>query len=92
MTLPVEHIAHLARLSLSEAEKTKFSLQLGSILEYVATLNELDTPGTEPTSHVLKMNNIMREDISRDSLPLDDALMNAPDRSGAFYRVPKIIE
>jgi len=92
MTLPVEHIAHLARLSLSEAEKAKFSLQLGSILEYVATLNELDTSGIEPTSHVLEMNNIMREDVLRDSLPLDDALMNAPDRSGHFYRVPKIIE
>jgi aspartyl-tRNA(Asn)/glutamyl-tRNA(Gln) amidotransferase subunit C len=92
MKLPVEHIAHLARLALSETEKTRFSLQLGSILEYVATLSELDTSGTEPTSHVLEMHNIMREDRIRDSLPLDDALMNAPDRSGAFYRVPKIIE
>jgi aspartyl-tRNA(Asn)/glutamyl-tRNA(Gln) amidotransferase subunit C len=92
MKLPVEHIAHLARLSLSETEKARFSLQLGSILEYVATLGELDTPGTEPTSHILEMNNIMREDGIKDSLPLDDALMNAPDRSGAFYRVPKIIE
>jgi len=92
MTLPVEHIAHLARLSLSEAEKAKFSLQLGSILEYVATLNELDTSGIEPTSHVLEMNNVMREDALRSSLPLRAALANAPDRSGNFFRVPKIIE
>lgn len=92
MILPVEHIAHLARLSLSEQEKIKFSQQLGSILDYVAKLNELDTLGIKPTSHVLEMNNVMREDALRASFFIDDALVNAPERSAGFYRVPKIIE
>lgn len=92
MTLPVEHIAHLARLSLSERERVKFSNQLGSILDYVAKLNELETSGIEATSHVLEMSNVMREDALRASLPAGEALMNAPDRSAQFYRVPKIIE
>jgi aspartyl-tRNA(Asn)/glutamyl-tRNA(Gln) amidotransferase subunit C len=92
MTIPVERIAHLARLSLSEREKERFSQQLGSILMYVEKLNELDTIGIEPTSHVIEMHNVMREDTLWSSLPSDSALANAPDRSGNFYRVPKIIE
>jgi aspartyl-tRNA(Asn)/glutamyl-tRNA(Gln) amidotransferase subunit C len=92
MAVPVEHIAHLSRLSLSEEERERFSHQLGSILAYVEKLNELNTSEIEPTSHVLAMNNVMREDALRSSLAADDALANAPDRSGNFYRVPKIIE
>ncbi|HET6513838.1 MAG TPA: Asp-tRNA(Asn)/Glu-tRNA(Gln) amidotransferase subunit GatC [Thermodesulfovibrionales bacterium] len=92
MPIPVEHIAHLARLSLSEDEEKTFSQQIGSILEYVEKLNELDTSGIEPTSHVIEMKNVMREDMIWPSLPVDNALANAPDRSGNFYRVPKIIE
>ena len=92
MPIPVEHIAHLARLSLSEDEEKTFSQQIGSILEYVEKLNELDTSGIEPTSHVFEMKNVMREDMIWPSLPVDNALANAPDRSGNFYRVPKIIE
>lgn len=90
--MDVEHIALLARLSLTEEERERFGSQLSSILSYVGKLNEIDTSGIEPTSHVLEMKNIMREDELRSSLPVEDALMNAPDRSGNFYRVPKIIE
>lgn len=92
MKMDVEHIALLARLSLTEEERERFGSQLSSILSYVGKLNEIDTSGIEPASHVLEMKNIMREDELRSSLPVDDALMNAPDRSGNFYRVPKIIE
>jgi aspartyl-tRNA(Asn)/glutamyl-tRNA(Gln) amidotransferase subunit C len=92
MKIDVEHIAHLARLSLTESEKEKFSTQLNSILTYVEKLKELDTTGVEPTSHVLEISNVMREDELRPSLSKHDALMNAPDRSEEFYRVPKIIE
>lgn len=90
--MDVEHIALLARLSLTEEEKERFGSQLSSILSYVGKLNEIDTSDIEPTSHVLEMKNILREDELRPSLPVEDALMNAPDRSGNFYRVPKIIE
>ena len=82
----------LARLSLTEEEKELFGAQLSSILDYMEKLNELDTENIEPTSHVLSLSNVMREDAPKDSIPREDALSNAPDRTDAFYRVPKIIE
>ncbi len=88
----IEHIAALARLSLSEDEKGLFGPQLSSILEYMDKLNELDTKDMEPTSHVLSLSNVMRGDVPKDSIPRDEALMNAPDHTEKFYRVPKIIE
>ena len=88
----IEHIAMLARLSLTEEEKELFGTQLSSILDYMEKLNELDTEHIEPTSHVLSLSNILREDTPRDSIPREDALSNAPDRTDKFYRVPKIIE
>lgn len=88
----IEHIAMLARLSLTEEEKELFGEQLSSILDYMEKLNELDTEHIEPTSHVLSLSNVMREDAPRDSIPREDALSNAPDRTDKFYRVPKIIE
>ncbi len=88
----IEHIAVLARLTLPEEEKELFGSQLSSILDYMEKLNELDTKGIEPTSHVLTLSNVMRDDIPRHSIPKEDALMNAPDHTEKFYRVPKIIE
>jgi aspartyl-tRNA(Asn)/glutamyl-tRNA(Gln) amidotransferase subunit C len=88
----IEHIALLARLSLSEEEKDLFGPQLSSILEYMEKLNELDTKDIEPTSHVLSLSNVMRDDMPAPSLPREEALMNAPSGTDKFYRVPKIIE
>jgi aspartyl-tRNA(Asn)/glutamyl-tRNA(Gln) amidotransferase subunit C len=88
----IEHIAVLARLSLSGEEKELFGSQLSSILDYMEKLNELDTKGIEPTSHVLSLSNVMRDDIPRPSIPKEDVLMNAPDHTEKFFRVPKIIE
>ena len=92
MKISIEHIAHLARLSLSEKEKEVFAGQLESILSYMDKLNELDTVGIEPTSHVLDISNVAREDALKPSLGREDALSNAPDKTEKFYRVPKIIE
>lgn len=92
MKIPIEHIAHLARLSLSDREMELFGGQLESILSYMDKLNELDTGNIEPTSHVIAISNIMREDLPAPSLDREAALMNAPDKTGKFYRVPKIIE
>ena len=92
MKIPIEHIAHLARLSLSDRELELFGGQLESILSYMDTLNELDTNHVEPTSHVIAISNITREDVRVPSLSREEALMNAPDKTGKFYRVPKIIE
>lgn len=88
----IEHIALLARLSLSEEEKELFGSQLNSILEYMEELKELDTKNIEPTSHVLSLLNVMRDDVPGYSIPREDALINAPDSTDKFYRVPKIIE
>jgi aspartyl-tRNA(Asn)/glutamyl-tRNA(Gln) amidotransferase subunit C len=88
----IEHIAMLARLSLSEEEKDLFGSQLGSILDYMEQLNSLDTTGIEPTAHVLELSNVMREDVTRASLPRTEALANAPFHTKQFFRVPKIIE
>lgn len=88
----VRHIASLSRLSLSEEEVETFGDQLNAIIEYVEHLKELDTAGTEPTSHVLPIRNVTREDVSGASLPREEALRNAPDATDKFYRVPKIIE
>ena len=88
----IQHIAVLSRLNLSEEEKDLFGSQLSSILDYMDQLNELDTRETEPTSHVLSLSNVMRDDILTSSLPGEEALKNAPSHSQNFYRVPKIIE
>jgi aspartyl-tRNA(Asn)/glutamyl-tRNA(Gln) amidotransferase subunit C len=88
----VSHVAKLARLSLADAEIELYSSQLSSILGHVEKLNELDLKGVEPTSHVLELRNVMREDAVRPSWPPDDILANAPDRKDDFYRVPRIIE
>ncbi len=92
MKISIEHIAHLSRLSLSDKEKVLFGGQLESILSYMDKLNELDTRDIEPTSHVIAISNITRDDVQRPSLEREDALMNAPDKTEKFYRVPKIIE
>ena len=88
----VEHIARLARLSMSEEELELFSSQLTNIMGHIKKLEELDTDGIEPTSHALDLINVTREDVVRESLKVDEALANAPDRHDGFYRVPKIIE
>jgi aspartyl-tRNA(Asn)/glutamyl-tRNA(Gln) amidotransferase subunit C len=91
-TKDVKHIANLSRLYLSDNEIETFSGQLSSIIEYVEQLNSLDTSNIEPTSHVIPLNNVMIDDIPAASLPVEDALKNAPDSTEKFYRVPKIIE
>ncbi|MBI3811129.1 MAG: Asp-tRNA(Asn)/Glu-tRNA(Gln) amidotransferase subunit GatC [Nitrospirae bacterium] len=88
----VEHVAKLARLAVSEEEKEAFSRQLSEILTYIGKLNELDTSKVEPTSHVLDLSNVFRDDIVSESLPAADVLANAPDRESDHFRVPKIIE
>jgi aspartyl-tRNA(Asn)/glutamyl-tRNA(Gln) amidotransferase subunit C len=66
--------------------------QLDAILTYIDKLNELDTSQVEPTSHVIPMTNVFREDKVRPSLSQDQALANAPDRQEALFRVPRILE
>ncbi len=88
----VEHVAGLARLALREEEIEIFTRQLSDILTYVGKLNELDTEDVEPTSHVLPIKNVLREDEIRMSIEREKALGNAPDRTNGFFRVPRVIE
>ena len=79
-------------MSVSDDEKILFANQIDNILNYMDKLNELDTSDIEPTSHVVSLSNVVREDLPKASLDRKDALMNAPDKTDKFYRVPKIIE
>ena len=88
----VEHVAELARLDLTPAEKEQFIAQLNSILTYVEKLNEVDTADVEPTSHVIPMSNVLRDDAVRPSLDRVKVLCNAPEESRFFFKVPRIIE
>ncbi|MFH0783829.1 MAG: Asp-tRNA(Asn)/Glu-tRNA(Gln) amidotransferase subunit GatC [Pseudomonadota bacterium] len=87
----VEHVAHLARLTLTDEELDRMTGQLDNILSYVDKLNELDTDKVVPTSHVFPINNAFREDVVQESLSREDALMNAPQQNGVMFQVPKII-
>ena len=85
-------MARLSRLALTDQEIERMREQLSSILEYIDELRALDTAGVEPTSHAVPMVNVMRDDETRPCLSQDEALANAPERSGDYARVPKIIE
>ncbi len=88
----VEYVAKLARLKLSEEEKERFTKQLDQILKYVGKLNKLDTEKVKPTSHVLPLKNVFREDKVGKSLEVEKALENAPEKARGFFKVPRIIE
>jgi aspartyl-tRNA(Asn)/glutamyl-tRNA(Gln) amidotransferase subunit C len=86
----VLHVARLARLDLTEEEVGRFQEQLSAILEAVGKVSELDLSDVEPTAHPLDLSNVWAEDEPRPSLSVEDALANAPDREGAFFRVPAV--
>lgn len=88
----VEHVARLARLELSGAEKERMRRELDGILSYIDKLRALDTTGVEPTSHAVPLTNVLRDDVEKPSLPRDEMLANAPDRNRELFRVPRIIE
>ena len=84
----VLRVAELARLALTEEEVERLGEQLGAILQAVGKVSELDLAGVAPTSHPLDLVNVWSEDVPHVSLPLEDALANAPDREDGAFRVP----
>lgn len=89
----VEYVAALARLSLTDKEKEMYTHQLNGILAYMEQLNRLDTSKVEPLSHVIEgpgSTNVMRDDVVTASLPREEALGNAPDRTEKFFKVPTV--
>jgi len=87
----VEHVAHLARLGLTEDELTLLEGQLNHILDQYAILTRLDTEHIPPTAQTIELENILRDDVAGPSLPADAVLANAPAREGEFFLVPRIL-
>ena len=81
-------MARLARLRLSDEEVDRMAGELSVILEHVETMGELPLDGVEPTSHVVALENVLRDDVPRDSLPRETALDQAPDAADGGFRVP----
>ena len=88
----VEHVARLARLAMHPDELDALTGEMDAILGYVEKLNELETDDIIPTAHAVPMENAFREDLVRPSIGVEKALLNAPDRDGSCFKVPKVIE
>jgi len=88
----VQHVAHLARIDLEDNELEKMSHQLKDILDFIDKLKSLNVDNTNPTSHILPVNTILRDDTPAESLSIDKTLSNAPQKEGNFFVVPKVIE
>lgn len=88
----VEHIAELAKLALTDEEKTTFQEHLSAILEYAGRLQRVDTSAVPPTPAVLPLRNVMRQDVVEPSLAPEDVLANAPDKAEGHFRVKTILD
>jgi len=88
----IKHVAHLARIELQPIELEKLSAQLHDILGFIDKLSSLDVSQVAPTSHILPISNVLRDDKPQVSLAPEKALENAPSKKGNFFSVPKIIE
>jgi aspartyl-tRNA(Asn)/glutamyl-tRNA(Gln) amidotransferase subunit C len=87
----VEHVAHLARLGLSSSELARLQGELNHIIDQFAVLSSVATDHIAPTAQTIELANILRDDIAQVSLAVDDALANAPERSGDHFAVPAIL-
>lgn len=88
----VKHVAHLARLAITEEEAEKFADQLGKITDFAEQLNELDTTNVEPTSHVLPLVNVLREDVAKEGLPREKVMLNVKEQEAGQIKVPSIMD
>ena len=84
----VLHVARLARLKLTDDEVERMQGELSTILDHIEKMSELDLEGVEPTSSVVQLENVLRDDVPRPSLPRERALANAPDATDDGFRVP----
>lgn len=88
----VKHVANLARLAITEEDAEKFAEQLGAITAFAEQLNELDTTDVEPTTHVLPLVNVMREDVATPGLPREKMMLNVKEQQDGQVKVPAIME
>lgn len=87
----VEHIAQLANLEFNDVEKETLTHEMNGILQHMEKLNGLDTSNVEPLAQVVELQNVFRADEVKPSIPTDEALKNAPDKTGEHFKVPKVI-
>lgn len=87
----IEYVGILAKLELSPEEKEQAKADMGKMLDYIDKLNELDTSGVEPMSHVFPVNNVFRQDVVANGNGHDDTLANAPSAKDDGFKVPKTI-
>lgn len=90
--LDIDHLARLARLDLTPAEKAAFSAQLVEVLSHIERLEQVDVSGVEPMAHAFPVHNVWAEDVAEPGLPVEDALRNAPAKRGQMIVVPKVVE
>lgn len=88
----IDYVARLARVKLETEELRELSGQIKGILDFIGKLEEADTANIEPTSHILPMENVFRQDEPAQSLVSEEAVSGAPKRSGKYFSVQKIIE
>ncbi|MFQ5430224.1 MAG: Asp-tRNA(Asn)/Glu-tRNA(Gln) amidotransferase subunit GatC [Phycisphaerae bacterium] len=88
----VRHIAHLARLKLSDEEVATFGDQLASILHYVEKLKGVDTAQVEPTAHSVPVSDVFRDDVPGESMGAERVLANAPGAAPPYFKVPKVLD
>ncbi len=89
--IDVAYVAKLARLALTPAEVERFGVQLGALMEHVATLEKLSVADVAATAQVIPQTNVMRDDVAVPSLERETVLRSAPKREGSYFRVPRII-
>lgn len=90
--IDVNYVAHLARLSLTPEEASKFGAQLGNVLGYIEKLKQVDVSGIDPTAHAFPLINVTRPDEVRPSMDHEEAMRNAPAKANGLFIVPKIVE
>lgn len=88
----IEYVGILAKLDLNEEEKENAKKDMGSMLDYIDKLNELDTTGVEPMSHVFPVNNVFREDVVTNKDDRENILKNAPESKDGSFVVPKTVD
>ncbi|MBS3813154.1 MAG: Asp-tRNA(Asn)/Glu-tRNA(Gln) amidotransferase subunit GatC [Candidatus Acetothermia bacterium] len=88
----VKHVEELAELSLTEEERKGMAEDLGSIIDYVNKLKELDTGDVEPLRHILGVENVFREDERGETLSHEEVFKNAPEEERNFFKVPRVID
>ena len=88
----IEYVGILAKLELSDEEKEQAKKDMANMLDYIDTLNELDTSGVEPMSHVFPVNNVFREDVVTNGDDREEILANAPEAKGGAFVVPKTVD